>query len=589
MWGSRGGCYTRDHRNRRYITGRKARQKRERRQNELAAKPPQLIENAELSHFVTGEWGRWSALVYLLPAALFLLFKAYSAAPASGDENIYLYVGRRVAQGVVPYREIRLAHPPGHLFAALLWMLPGYFSPVWAKLAAIVPALVTLGLFLALLRRAAMAWPVALVTGLLLALSQDFLGVSSHFTGANWANLWLLAALVALQRGRAASAGTFLALAGLTAFHILPALIGVAVAVPLFRQNVPWRHGWRTAVVFVGLTLGVHLVCLIAFGSAYWDQVFGFHLAKTPMSAGGRAATLRFFFNEYVLAAPALLGVLFWSWRRWRKSACLTENQAVFGVLGVAAVFQLLGVLVVQRVFTYYLAPLVPLLAGLTAFALAEGLGFVCAWWEARKASQPQRKILIVLLISLTVLAGLMVGGEQLERSLGYYQRQLNQISTYTWKDSPVLPRSLNRAVKALVFDEKRRVGDFHGGLKRYLWHELATENPAGLLPEFEARADTPGTLFGDASTTPFFALMTGRTIALELADTNAQWFKSGVLDVGRVLDDLKPAPPAFLILDTHRGIGTHPAMRGFARDYYRRVAVVRPSKKGQLLLYERR
>ena len=214
-----------------------------------------------------GGGGKAAAVaMYALPLLAFLILKGYARAPVSGDEHIYMYAGLRVAEGLVPYREIFLAHPPLHLLIAVIWMLPGFYPPFWVKSAAIAPAAATLLILVFLLRRSGLSRPTVFLAGMLMALSMDFLTVSTHFTGANWSMLWLIVGTGALAMNRPIIGAAALAVSGLTSFHVLPAA-GGALFLEVLRSR---KKAIRTLLVFAGVTLGVHLACLGLFGLALY-------------------------------------------------------------------------------------------------------------------------------------------------------------------------------------------------------------------------------------------------------------------------------------------------------------------------------
>ncbi len=526
--------------------------------------------------------------VLLPPLLLFLLFKAYTQTPASADENIYVYIGQAVWRGVVPYRDAFLAHPPFHLLIAVLWMLPGYLGAAWIKLAAIVPAAVSMLLVQTLLLKSGVRHWIVLLIGLLLAGSLDFLSVSSHFTGANWSMLLLVLGLCALINNYRRTASVLLASAMLVSFHIIPAIAGVVAADLLIRR----REALKLMLMVAGFFIGVHFLCLLVFGDPYYQQVFQYHLMKTAMNKGGASSIVRFFHSEALLASLAALGLGFYLlrvFRGYRQEQRLVLPSSLFAYAAMAAVLQLVGVLITQRVYTYYLSPLLPLFAILSAWLFVKGYAVVSDAVKMRGESKPIKRHLFGVGISLLLLAVGLIGGEKLESRMGYYQREYGTLHRYDWQDSRALPDVVNRMVKALVYVPERRIGDVYNPFTRYLWHEVVTENPAPLLPALMKKAEIPGTLFGDASTVPYFALESGRAIALEQADTNAQIFKSGIIPMSDMLERLEQEPPAFLILARRRGIASHPQFRDYVKQHYRQSGQVSLQKGKRLQLWERR
>lgn len=531
-------------------------------------------------------------LVYLVPSLAYLLFKCYATSPVSGDENIYFYVGRRVMEGVLPWREIFFSHPPGHLLVSVLWMAPGWFTPFSAKMASILPALISLLLVTAILRRLAIGPLITILAALLLGLSYDFLSVSTHFTGTGWSMMFMVMAIFFLAAGRGICGGVMLALAALTSFHILPAVFGIMAAYLALHR----KFALKGLLAAAGVTLAVHLFCLIVFGDSYADQVFGYHLAKTPMKGSGSASITRFFFNEYHLATLGLLGSCVWIGSVFRNlkaeplASLHSKAPSPYLLASFGALAQVAGVFYVDRVFTYYMAPMLPLFALLAGFFLQVSHTYLSQTWALRRDSRQAGIRLACIFAVLIVIAICFSLGERLERRMGYYQKQHDTSINYTWQKSEVLPEVLDSAVRGLFFTETRRIGDVDPGLTRYLWHESRTENPSPLLDEIMRFKNRPGSLFGDASTAPYFALQTGRNIALEQADTNMQLFKSRRIIMKEMLSQLEEDPPVFMILSPTRGIAWHPEFKRHVENYYRLVADVKTARsKKRLHLYQRR
>lgn len=522
--------------------------------------------------------------VYLVSAFCFLLFKCYSTSPVSGDENIYFYVGRRVFEGLTPYREIFLAHPPGHLLIASIFMAPGIYSPFWLKLVSVLPALLTLLISMRILQ-SRISTTMLFLCGLLLALSHNFLSVSTHFTGANWSMFFMVLAIFVLLYNRKVLAGLLFTFSALVSFHIIPAIMGILLAYFIFYR----KESFATVFTAIISTVLIHLLCLIFFGDPYAEQVFGYHMQKSAMTGGGAAAITRFFHNEYHLATFAFLSFLLFVRKNYfalKRDGFKLKPDLLELILFAAIFAQIAGLFYVSRVFTYYLITLVPL------FVVASGNFFERAYWyllNLKKSTATSKSKALIIASTIIIIAVCFVFGEHLESRMGYYKRQYGEVSTYEWKDSACLPGFVNQAVKALFFSEKRRVGDLDNSLKRYFWHESVTESPIGMLEHLHEYDNIQGTIFGDASTAPYFALETHRRIALEQADTNVQLFKSGVLDMKILLAKLNADPPALVAIDPRRGIATHPWFKNWLKNSFKMVSRVNSAKNKKLELYLRR
>lgn len=531
--------------------------------------------------------------LYLVPLLLFVAIKTFAKTPCTGDENIYFYVGRRIAEGLFPYSEVFNAHPPGHLLIAALFMAPGWYEPFIFKFIPTLPACGTLLLSTFLLRDLGFTRIYTAITALLIAFSLNFMMVSSHFTGANWSLFILFGALCALWRERRVLAGVLLACAGLISFHLIPALGAVAIADAYFTRKAGLWRAIRTGFVLGATTLGVHLLFYILAGEPYFEQVFGYHLHKTPMGDPGVATTMRFFYDEYHLCALALLGfaalLVSGSTRAASDGRPRRQESFIWLVLFTAAM-QVLAILTAKRVFTYYLIPLVPLFAVIGVYGLywfvTQARLFVKAW----KDDAPFGGLLGLLAGVLLIFVATCAWGESLETRLDYYKKDFGEVSRYAFEPSPLLPAFVNEAIRATIFSPERRIGDYYPSVTRYLWHEIATDTPEKLLPALLQYKDVPGKIFGDSSNTGYFALLSGRKVSLEMADTNSQIFRSGLMDMTDLIKRLeRDDPPVFVVANPKRGIGSNSEFVAYLNAKFELVKTAFLGSKTKLQLYKRK
>lgn len=94
------------------------------------------------------------------------------------------------------------------------------------------------------------------------------------------------------------------------------------------------------------------------------------------------------------------------------------------------------------------------------------------------------------------------------------------------------------------------------------------------------------GTLFGDSTSVPLVALLAGRRLAHDEADTNFMRFRSGVTPTRDFLDLLDAARPAAVILRPGRGVATVPGIFGWVEANYQPVFVQPDPHQGSYALY---
>ncbi len=209
-------------------------------------------------------------MVWLLGIAA--VYAAYTVAQWSygyidfGDGN-YLYIGWRIAQGDIVYRDILAPQPPLHLYAgALVWKISQWIQlaePLYAfRAASLLLRLVAFGLVVALARRAWGRPAVAVLAGAI------FLWLPiGHRWAIGWQSepleiVWLLGmALAALRGTRAADllAGVLATLAAMTNLTAAPFLLVLILYMAVREpRRVLWM-GFPSVALAAAITLAMEL------------------------------------------------------------------------------------------------------------------------------------------------------------------------------------------------------------------------------------------------------------------------------------------------------------------------------------------
>ncbi len=521
---------------------------------------------------------------FAVPALIFLIWKAFAKSPFLGDENIYFYAGYEVTRGVVPFKELAFAHPPLHLLIAALWMLPGSIHPVWLKLASVLPALGTLLCVIWILRRHNINRTATLIIGVMLSCCYELLSLSTHFTGANWSMFLVILGLLFVcqeSRFRMILGGVLLCASTLVSFHVIPAACCAAGLAFLWAP----RRRWPCVVSFAVFFVCVHLCGCLAFGGPYVDQLFSYHANKTPMADRGMQAIKQFFFGTYPIVALAICSLLALAKDRiqtfFRREAM--QMPVLFGIAACAALLQTIANFCIDRVYSYYLAPVLPLSALLAGLTLDRLSGYIKA------ISNRDVKAVKPLIFSAVIIITGCILGEKIESTMSYYKSK-GSVSQYVFTPSPVLPDFLNRFVERKFFRKKRTVGSLDLGITRYLWHENVSESPENLLSAIQPYAHVEGRIFGDCASAPWLALATHRKLALDMPDTNAQLLKSNRVDIYKLIRDLRAADPAFLVVNPNMGIPSSKVFKQYIEDdHFKLIQAVKVGPKAtKLYLYGR-
>jgi len=520
---------------------------------------------------------RWLPLLPILLA--YVLLRAYGLHAVPGDEGIYFYLARRVAEsGLVPYRDFFFSHPPVHVLTAAVGFAVAGATPLVGKL---IPAAASTGTVV--LAYAACLRPFgragAVCAALLLAGSYDFLRSGSHFTGVNLTLLLSTAGAVLTFSGRPLPAGLASAAAVLAGVYAAPTAAGCAL-LTLLRSR---REALRFVGAFAAVLLVFHAVFYALAGAAFLDQVYGYHLAKPGQRWAGLTTAGRVLVDNVALSGAfglalgaALAAAVGSVWRGAARPdvASLRGHLRELGPRATAWLALLLaaGNVVVlsslQRAFPFYFLMALPALAvcGGSVGRLAYD-----AYAAAVSPPEPRARTRAAL-----VLAALLVGAlashaaARAVRHAHYPKSVGTRAKTYSWADSP-LPAPLDGAVRRLVWKGHREPDTSYNGVRRYLWHE-SRRYPllAELALWVDANTPADGTLFGDSLLAPWLAFLTGRRVAGEQADSNAARFRSRASTPAEVIASVESDGLSWVVARPGRGYYRINAFRRWLEGYVR-------------------
>jgi len=290
-----------------------------------------------------GDREAWLLLLLLLLAfnAAKLAFVAYSVS----DENIYFQMGKLVADGKLPYRDFRFAHPPVKLLPpALLFLFTGFSFTALKLLPVLATNLTALFLFLTL-RRSVSAF-VAVIGVAVFLFSFPGLYYTSYYMGTNLTLTFLVISFFFLARRGDFVAGLFFGIAFMTGVY---AVCGIAAAGAylLFteRSRLPRIIAGGLVVFVIGNVAG-----LVLGGSEFLRHVYLFHFLKSGDPTSPKSEMLL----RVVLANPALLaGAALYPFFRRRET----------NPLWLAGVVTLAFVALYASVHDYYFVLAAPFLA----------------------------------------------------------------------------------------------------------------------------------------------------------------------------------------------------------------------------------
>jgi hypothetical protein len=490
----------------------------------------------------------------------FLLLKLYSLNFVSGDEHMYFYMSLLVARGEWPYRDFFFSHPPLQLYLlAPLYRMFGY-SLALSKLVPTLAAMVS-GAHVYLIGKRLAGRLEGTLGALLFLFTYDVLRGSSHFTGANCALAFGLAAAYQAIVGRQVVAGILFAVGTFTGVYIAPLALMLVVLLALRS----WRESLRLLLTFAVAGLVVGAVFVSAAGwQRFWYQIFDYNLNKIAF----RHSWYDKFRNVAYLNSLAMSGFVpgvVWAACMWKARGRARGEPALPSRLGrmgawlhlwsgdrVAAQI-LLATLTCgyfyfysTRVdyYSYYFMLILPWMGLMTAIVAVDVVRFTRERWHAASLTQarvsraerrrrerserkphqtggPRSRLRFwpLALCGLSLFAVLVyrhgIGQDRLA-DMG------ESTSAYAWRDSPYLPGFANAWLRAIFWRPTSIPAHPPNAITYYLQHESRSAGQAeGFVTAVRSVCHPGERIFGEYSLGPFAAALGPCVLAANLADTN--------------------------------------------------------------------
>ncbi len=466
---------------------------------------------------VVGRTRRTLEILSLVAVVLcYVLLKQSNLSFFTGDESVYFYSGYLWSQGILPYRDFFISHPPIQLLVPLLTiLLTGVHLPVLQLLPAFFGALS--GILLLCITWRPLGSAKAIMSFALFLLSYATLLSTLHYTGQNLALLLLLLSILLFFKRRKFSSGLILGIAQGVGIHILFPFATLAL--------LQWRWGKQHFLAFVGgflLSIGtLHALFSLIAGGNFWKMVYLYHLQKPDATihlSSKVAVTGQMLKGHFFLVLLALFGiVLLWNSLQNGSIEEKPERQRLLLLSAAIGATYLLYLSLISPIFPHYFAPLMPF----AAILASEGLYQLCIfctdlWRHGQKAGA---------LGAMIVLALLCIGA--LSRTLTFYGYEQ----------------------RALAFDSAPQVAE-------RIRKELGSEE----------------TLFGDFGVVPTIALLSGRRIAGNQVDSSVMRFVSGLYKIPDIIAAIEADHVRAVLTRKGKDIAYYPPFQEYLRTHYRLI-----------------
>lgn len=347
----------------------------------------------------------WAAWVFLLAVLFFLAIDAFVGRP-EGDSSIYLYVGKGILEGEVPYLDRWDSKEPFFFVLNALGVLLDGIWGIW-----VVQAIFLLGTAYfasSVFRRGFGIVPACCALALLLVFYGWFSAIGTGNYTEQYALLFQFACLYLFLRSQEVSRETranirFAALhigigvLGAAAFLIRPNLVAIWLAIGLIWLLLKGYSLRKIAWAALGggsvLVLVAALFAALGALGALWGAVFGYNLAHSTVTLLDRIGVVRQLFIEtfpvsLIVIAAWCIGVVYLARNR-------TLPQPTKSLLSLALILlplELLSLSLSGFAFPHYYLAALPAALLLVAFAV---------WLTLDKLPLPQSLLALLLLLGI--------------------------------------------------------------------------------------------------------------------------------------------------------------------------------------------
>src|SRR3990170_4598078 len=349
--------------------------------------------------------------------SLFLRVTRIPAAPFSSDESLYSYASYAISQGVIPYREIQLAHPPFmYLINALFIRLSGpnlIYLRLW-----------TIGINLAnvflvyLMVKVILRNQKGSKLGLISAGIYAFYPVISAVTSSLEAILtfFMLLSLIVYVKSYSSSRKTMLFLSGIfmgcALMTKLPAIFFIATILIYHLMYAAWRREYRRVflelpIILLGIAVPLAFTLLwIVFScgafNQFYMQIFQWQVIRPPQLLSERLDNILWYANAFL--PLIVIGAL--SLPYFAKKVKAHDNHLVL-LPAILYGANIVGFLALSRfILFHYFIFLSPFLVFLGAVFLNQVAQIIK---EKPRINAKPRFSFVFLLISAIILAATLV------------------------------------------------------------------------------------------------------------------------------------------------------------------------------------
>ena len=357
-------------------------------------------------------------IISIIVLSLFLRVTRIPAAPFASDESLYSYASYAISQGVIPYREIQLAHPPFMYLINVVFIRLSGPSLIYLRLWTIGINLANVFLVYLVVKVILRNQKGSGKLGLLSAGIYAFYPVITAVISSLEAILtfFMLLSLIVYVESYSSSRKTLLFLSGIfmgcALMTKLPAIFFIATILIYHLVYALWHKEHRRVfleipIILLGIAIPVTFTLFwIVFScgafNQFYMQIFQWQVIRPPQLLSERYGNISFYANVFLpLMAIAALSLPYFV-----KHIKAHENHLVF-LPAILYVANIVAFLALSRfILFHYFIFLSPFLVFLGAVFLNQIAQIIK---EKPKISAKPSFSFVFLLISAIILAATLV------------------------------------------------------------------------------------------------------------------------------------------------------------------------------------
>ena len=292
------------------------------------------------------------ALFFIFVIIFILIVSKGLIIPQPGDENAYYYMGKLVSEGKIPYRDFFLAHPPLHVYLiALIYRVFG-FNIIVLKVVPLISTLISAFFIFKTAKKFGNS--EAIISSLLFLFSYSTMFNSVFSFGIDVATMFLVIGIYFLwNKNNGILAGIFFGLAGITRLLSLVPISTVFIIFLLLNK----RNFLRLSLVFFIIFLLINGILILFLGNNYIEQVYKYHLLKSPGSKENFKEYLDIIKLNWVLFSSALFFIFI-------------KDKKPINMFVIVAVIYLIFLVFLKKIFGFYFIIIFPFLAIIGGYSI---------------------------------------------------------------------------------------------------------------------------------------------------------------------------------------------------------------------------